>query len=97
MFHIKEILKTNQKMDISAGTKSSETAIKVATTLERLGYITIENIQTLTIVEEGRRIIKLVVSVTKTSDFDKLFKEHEEERKRREEQRQKEKENETKK
>ena len=91
MFHIKEMLQSNETMEITAGTKSSEIAVRAVTTLERLGYITIQNIQTLTILEDGRRIIKLIVSVKKTAGFDKLFKEHEEERKKREEQRQKEK------
>ena len=91
MFHIKEILKSQETMDITAGTTSSELAIRIATTLQRLNYITIENIQTLTIVEEGKRIIKLVVKVKKTSEFDKLYKEYEEKRKELEEQRKKEK------
>lgn len=91
MFHIKEMLQSNETMEVTAGTKSSEIAVRAVTTLERLGYITIENIKTLTILEDGRRIIKLIVSVKKTAGFDKLFKEHEEERKKREEQRQKEK------
>ena len=96
MFHIKEMLQSNDKMDITSGTRSSEIAVRAATTLERLGYITIENIQTLTNIEEGKRINKLIISVKKTANFDKLFKEHEEERKQREEQRQKEKGTETK-
>ena len=90
MFHVKELLQANESIDITAGSRLSEVAIRVATTLERLGYITITNIQTLTLVEEGKRNIKLIISVKKTADFDKLFKEHEEQRKLREEQRQKE-------
>ena len=94
MFYVKEILKSQETLNITAGTTSSELALRIATTLQRLKYVSIENIQTSTIVEEGQRIIKLVVKVKKTPEFDKLYKEYEDKKKAREEQLKKDKESE---
>lgn len=49
--------------------------------------MTIENVQTLTIVENGRRIIKIVITVKKTSNFKKLYDENEEMKKKKMEER----------
>ena len=87
MYQIKEFLLPIEKGDISSGTKSSGTAARAIETLKRLGYITVENVQTLTIVEEGHRIIKMLFTVKKTAQFKKLYDEHEELRKKKEEER----------
>ena len=87
MYQIKEFLLPIEKRDISSGTKSSGTAARAVETLKRLGYITIENVQTLTIVEEGHRIIKMLFTVKKTAQFKKLYDEHEALRKKKEEER----------
>ena len=78
---------------MNIGKKSAFVLSKKFKNIEELKQADIE---TLTNIEEGKRIIKLVISAKKTANFDKLFKEHEEERKQREEQRQKEKGTETK-
>ena len=49
--------------------------------------MTIEDVQTLTIVENGRRIIKIVITVKKTSNFKKLYDENEEMKKKKMEER----------
>ena len=85
MYNIKEALQTKETLDVSSGTGSSGTAARAVESLKRLGYITIENVQTFTVVEKGKRIIKLVITVKKTADFAKLYKEHEEDKKKREE------------
>ena len=87
MYQIKEFLLPIEKGDISSGTKSSGTAARAVESLKRLGYITVENVQTLTIVEEGHRIIKMLFTVKKTAQFKKLYDEHEELRKKKEEER----------
>ena len=56
--------------------------------LKRLGYVTFDDIQTETLVREGRQT-RIAITVHKTADFDKLYKESLEKRKQREEERQK--------
>ena len=92
MYHVKEILKSNEKINITAFTKSSPIATRAAESLVRLGYATFENIQTLTEVKNDRRSIKLVITLKKAADFDKLYKENEEKRKKIQEEKEKEKE-----
>ena len=87
MYQIKEFLLQKETADISSGTSSSGTAARAIETLKRLGYITVQNVKTLTIVENNHRIIKLVFTVKKTAEFQKLYKEHEEARKKKEEER----------
>jgi hypothetical protein len=92
MFGIKEALKTTDTLKINCGTKSSETGIRATSTLERFGYIKVENVQTLTTIENGKRIIKLIITVKKTKDFDTLLQQFENERKQKEEKKQQQKE-----
>ena len=83
MYQIKEFLLQKETADISSGTSSSGTAARAIETLKRLGYITVQNVKTLTIVENNHRIIKLVFTVNKTDELQKLYKEHEEARKKK--------------
>ena len=92
MYHVKEFLKSNDIVNITSSTKSSPNATRAAESLARLGYVTLENIQTITDVSNNRRRIKLIITVKKTANFDKLYKENEEERKKREEENKNEKE-----
>ena len=78
MYLAKEFLLKSEKLNLLASTKSSETASRAAEALTRLGYVTIENIQTITNVHNDRRYIKLIITLQKTSKFDQLYKENEE-------------------
>ena len=89
MYLAKEFLNSNKKIKIVANTKSANQAVRLAETLKRLGYVTFDDIQTETIVREGGRQTRVVITVHITSDFDKLYKESLEERKKREEERKK--------
>ena len=90
MYLAKELLLNGEKMNLIGTTKSSPIATRAAETLVRLGYVTFDNIQTLTDVRNDRRSIKLIITLKKTSNFDKLYKENQEERKKREAEREKE-------
>ena len=83
MYLVKEILKANDRINMIAGTKSSPVATRAAETLVRFGYVTFDNIRTLTEIKNDRRTIRLIITLKKTGNFDKLYQENEEERKKR--------------
>ena len=89
MFLVKVFLNNNKKGKIVGTTKNAVQATCVAENLKRLGYIEFDDIQTETLINDGRRQTRLVITVHNTPNFDKLFKESEEERKKREEERKK--------
>ena len=88
MYLAKEFLNTNKKIKIVANTRSAREAARLAETLKRLGYVTFDDIQTETLVREGRQT-RIAITVHNTPDFDKLYKESLEERKKKEEERKK--------
>ena len=88
MYLAKEFLNTNKKIKIVANTRSAREAVRLAETLKRLGYVTFDDIQTETLVREGRQT-RIAITVHNTPDFDKLYKESLEERKKKEEERKK--------
>ena len=90
MYLCKEFLNTNKKIKIVANTNSASYASRLAETLKRLGYVEFDDIQTETLVRENRRQTRIAITVHKTPNFDKLYKENQEERKKREEERKKE-------
>ena len=89
MYYVKEILIKSDKINIISGTKSSAVATRAAETLVRFGYVTFENIQTLTDVKNDRRSIRIINTLKKTDNFDKLYKENEEKRKKKQAEREK--------
>ena len=76
MYLAKEFLNTNQKIKIVANSRSANEGIRLAETLRRLGYIDFDDIQTETIIRDGRRQTRIVITVHNTPDFDKLYKEY---------------------
>ena len=90
MYLTKELLLTSEQINLVASTSSAATASRAAETLVRLGYVTYGNIQTVTDVKNERRSTKLIITMKKTSNFDKLYKENEEVRKQKEAEKQKE-------
>ena len=77
MYFAKDMLRSSEKLNIVATTRSSAVASRAAETLVRLGYVTFENIQTLTEIKNDRRSIKLIITLKKTSNFQKLYEENE--------------------
>ena len=89
MYLAKEFLNTNQKLKIVANSRSANEGIRLAETLRRLGYIDFDDIQTETVIRDGRRQTRIVITVHNTPNFDKLYKESLEENKKRYEERKK--------
>ena len=97
MYLAKELLIANEKINITATTNSSATASRAAETLVRLGYVTFDNIQTLTEIRNDRRSIKLIITLKKTANFQKLYDENQQFKKEKEAEREKEAKEKTKK
>ena len=84
MYFAKDMLLLNEKLNIVATTKSAPVASRAAETLARLGYVTFDGIQTLTEIKNGRRAIKLIITLKKTPNFKKLYDENQELKKQKE-------------
>ena len=89
MFLAKEFLNTNKKIKIIGTTSNAVVATRVAESLRRFGYIEFDDIQTETLIIDGRRQTRLVITVHNSPEFEKLYKESEDQRKQREEERKK--------
>ena len=90
MYMAKELLLSNDQINMIASTKSSSIASIASETLVRLGYVTFENIQTVTEIRNDRRAIRLIITLKKTDNFKKLYDENQEFKKQKELERQKE-------
>ena len=91
LFLVKEFLNTNKKLKIVANTNNAGYASKLAEYLRRLGFVEFDNIQTETLIRDGRRQTRMIFIVHVTKDFDKLYKESLEEKKKRNDERAKQK------
>ena len=89
IFLAKEILNSNEKIELIASTNSAPAATRAAENLVRLGYVTFEDIQTTTEIHEGRRI-KLIITLKKTANFKKIYDENEKSKNQRKEEKDKE-------
>ena len=89
MYLAKEFLNTNRKIKIVANSISANEGTRLAETLRRLGYIELDDIQTETLIRDGRRQTRIAITVHTSSNFDKLYKESLEESKKRKEERKK--------
>lgn len=81
MYLIKEKLKENHDLDLIANIDGSLSASRVAEILSRLNYVKISNIYTTTKLIDNFRKINLIIKITKSSEFNKLYLENEEKRK----------------
>ena len=80
MYVVKRVLKERKVTFIRARPSAAAQAIRVAEALKNLGYVSITNYYTTT-VSDGRILTRqLVIEVTKTNEFDKLYDEREKER-----------------
>ena len=87
MYLAKEFLVNNDSLDVVAGTSGAIIATRACETLLRLGYVNYSNIKTETNIVNNRRRTRLVITITKTSNFKKLYDENEVNRKKLQEQR----------
>ena len=83
----KEFLNDKPKLKLIGSTYASVSVAHVAETLVRLGYVQYDDIQTETAIIEGRRQTRLNITIHKTANFEKLYKENEERKKKFEEER----------
>ena len=82
MYLAKEFLLNRETIDLVSGTQGAPTVTRATEALVRLKYVTYSDIRTETIIVDGRRRTKLIVSVTKTNQFAKLYEENEANRKK---------------
>ena len=78
---IKEFLLNAEKVDVVSGTAGAPISTRATENLVRLGYITYDNVVTDTSIINERRRTRLVLTVKKSKDFQKLYTENEEKRK----------------
>ena len=81
---VKERLLENETVKIVSSHLGAPLAIQVAHFLEELGYLTVSDLATETVLSE-RKLTGLVVSVTRTSNFKNLYDSHEAELAKRKE------------
>ena len=89
MHILKEFLVPNNQINVISSTNSAGNASKAVETLAKLGYVAYDNIKTETNIDNNRRKTRLIITIHKTKDFDRLYKENEEKRKQFEEERKK--------
>ncbi len=82
MYIVKRVLKENTTTEIKARPSAAAQAIRVAEALKRLGYLDITNYYTTTVADDRGLDRFLVISVSRTLNFNKLYDEREEERKK---------------
>ena len=78
MYLAKEFLLSSNKINIIGTTNSADIAARTAENLVRLGYVKYENTRTETVIDSNKKITRLIITIVKTDDFDKLYKENEE-------------------
>ena len=81
-FQIKENLIDAQLINIVAGSVSASTATKVTEKLARLGYITYVDIRSDTSIIKNKRKIRLILTLKKTLNFERLYNENNQKRER---------------
>ena len=89
IYLVKEFLKANKKIKVVAYTNCAPCATRVTETLKRFGYIEYDDVQTETLVDDGRRKTRIVITIHNSPNFDKLYQENEEAKKTKEEERKK--------
>ena len=84
----KEFLKSSDgELKVMSSHMGAGIVAKVCNALASMNYVTITNVETDTSAKEGRRKIRLIITVKKTSQFDKLYEENLLKRKEMEEKR----------
>jgi hypothetical protein len=83
MYFAKQLLLNTDEIDLVSGTNGAPVSARACQELVRLQYATYTDIRTETNVVEGFRKVKMVIRLTKTLQFQKLFDENEEIRKQK--------------
>jgi len=80
MYVVKRVLRTKSDVDIRARPSAAAQVVRVSEALKRLGYISYVKYYTTSVNNNGVLQRFIVVSVRKTSNFDKLYDDREVER-----------------
>ena len=82
MYVVKRVLKEKATTVIKARPSAAAQSIRVAEALKRLGYLEITNYSTTTVSDSRGLDRFLVINVSRTKDFNKLYDAREDERKK---------------
>ncbi len=82
MYVVKRVLHEKSSTVIKARPSAAAQAIRVAEALKRLGYLSITDYSTCTVVDNRGLDRFLTINVTRTNEFMKLYDQREEERKK---------------
>merc|ERR1712170_291065 len=82
IMYLAKFLMNNERIEMVSNTNSAVVAARAAENLARLNYVTYENLRTETNVVNDRRRTRLVITLRKTSQFNKLYEENEANRKK---------------
>ena len=77
VYEAKKLLLTQDSIEVYSGTYGAQTVAQACEQLNRLGYITVQDVRSETNILEGNRRIKFVMKINKTADFQKLYDENE--------------------
>ena len=88
VYEAKKLLLTEDSIEVYSGTYGAQTVAQACEQLNRLGYITVQDVRSETNILEGNRRIKFVMKIQKTANFQKLYEENEANRKAKQEERQ---------
>ncbi len=80
IYLVKEFLKEGQDVNVSSSQWVSHTLCKSVNALVNMNYAVVKDFKTMTEVKNGRRRIFVTMKLSKTSEFDKLYKENQERR-----------------
>ena len=87
VYEAKKLLLTQESIEVYSGTYGAQTVAQACEQLNRLGYITIQDVRSETNILDGNRRIKFVMKLQKTGNFQKLYEENEANRKAKQEER----------
>ena len=82
MYVVKRVLRENPTSVIQARPSAAAQSVRVVEALKRLGYLEITNYSTTTVSDSRGLDRFLVINVSRTKDFNKLYDAREDERKK---------------
>ncbi len=82
MYVVKRVLHEKTNTSIKARPSAAAQAIRVSEALKRLGYLDITNYSTTTVIDNRGLDRFLIINVSRTNNFMKLYDQREEERKK---------------
>ena len=75
-FLIKEMLFENEVINVISSTSAASISMKATENLSRLGYINYVDVNTNTSIINSRRKTRLIITVKKTFNYERLYREN---------------------